>query len=78
MEKLVCDKCGFELTDVEEVDLALEGTEAWQDAQRRRGCEPRGVFPCKYYIRCQGEMQIVKETKSRKGPAGQDNNWRDW
>jgi len=34
LEKLVCDKCGFELTDPEEIYLALDGTEAWQDAQR--------------------------------------------
>ena len=73
MEKLVCDKCGFELTDLDDIDMAFEGMKAWQDAQRRRGCEPRGVFPCKYYIRCQGEMIPVKETKSRKGSFKQDN-----
>ena len=72
MEKLVCDKCGFELTDPEEIYLALDGTEAWQDAQRRRGCEPRGVFPCKYYIQCQGEMQLVNGSKSKKGPSRQE------
>ena len=65
MEKLVCDKCGFELTDIEDVDLALEGTKAWQDAQRRRGCEPRGLFPCKYFAQCRGEMQLVKGSKSK-------------
>jgi hypothetical protein len=65
-EKLVCDKCGFELTDKEDIELALEGTEAWQDAQKRRGMEPRGVFPCKYFIQCQGEMQLVKGSKNKK------------
>jgi hypothetical protein len=73
MEKLVCDKCGFELTDIEAIDMAFGGTKAWQDAQRRRGFEPRGVFPCKYYIRCQGEMILVKESKTRKSTFKQDN-----
>ena len=71
MEKLVCDKCGFELTDLDAIDMAFEGMKAWQDAQRRRGCEPRGIFPCKYYIQCLGEMQLVKGSKSKKGPSGQ-------
>ena len=65
-EKLVCDKCGFELTDKEDIGLAYEGSEAWQDAQRRRGLEPRGIFPCKYFITCQGEMQLVKDSKDSK------------
>ena len=72
MEKLVCDKCGFELTEKEDVNLALDGMEAWQNAQRGRGCEPRGVFPCKYYFRCQGEMQLVKGQRSKKVPFGQE------
>jgi hypothetical protein len=33
MEKLVCDKCGFELTELEDINLAFEGMEAWQEAQ---------------------------------------------
>ena len=73
MEKLVCDKCGFELTDIEDIELALEGTQAWQDAQRRRGCEPRGVFPCKYYFQCHGEMIPVKDAKSKKGSFKKNN-----
>ena len=32
MEKLVCDKCGFELTEREDIDLAFEGQAAWQEA----------------------------------------------
>ena len=66
MEKLVCDKCGFELTEREDIYLALDGTEDWQNAQRSRGQEPRGVFPCKYYFQCKGEMQLVKGSKSKK------------
>jgi hypothetical protein len=60
MEKLVCDKCGFELTEKKDIYLALDGRDAWQEAQRSRGFEPRGVFPCKYYFRCQGEMLFIK------------------
>lgn len=65
-EKLICDKCGFELNDKEAIYMALDGTQAWQNAQRERGCEPRGLFPCKYYIQCQGEMQLVRDVKDVK------------
>ncbi|MGP8079353.1 MAG: hypothetical protein ACLPVI_02445 [Dehalococcoidales bacterium] len=70
MEKLVCDNCGFELTEPEDIYQALDGMEAWQEAQRKRGCEPRGLFPCKYYTRCQGEMILVKGSK--KKPSRQE------
>jgi hypothetical protein len=70
MEKLVCDKCGFELDQREDIVLALDGTEAWQDACRRRGEEPRGVFPCKYYFQCKGEMILFKDQKKNKGFLG--------
>jgi hypothetical protein len=70
MEKLVCDKCGFELTELEDIELAFEGMDAWQEAQQKRGVEPRGVFPCKYYFQCQGEMIPVKG--SRKKPSKQE------
>jgi hypothetical protein len=40
--------------------------EAWQQAQIGRGCEPRGIFPCKYYFQCKGEMQLVKGSRSKK------------
>jgi hypothetical protein len=63
MKKLVCDKCGFELTEKEEIGLALEGQEAWEMAVRARGENPRGVYPCKHYISCSGEMLIVEERK---------------
>jgi hypothetical protein len=70
MEKLVCDKCGFELDQREDINLALDGMEAWQDACRRRGEEPRGVFPCKYYFQCKGEMLTVREKKRKTGLFG--------
>jgi hypothetical protein len=60
MDKLVCDHCGFELTEKNEINLALDGMDAWQDAVRSRGEEPRGVFPCKFYFQCKGEMVFVK------------------
>jgi hypothetical protein len=66
VEKLVCDKCGFELTEKQDIYLALDGMEAWQNAQRDRGQEPRGVFPCKYYFQCKGEMLLVDEPKKHK------------
>lgn len=63
MKKLVCDKCGFELTEKEEIEVALEGQEAWEMAVRARGENPRGVYPCKYYIHCHGEMLVIEERK---------------
>ena len=69
MEKLVCDKCGFELDEREAILQALDGTKAWQDSCRQRGEEPRGVFPCKYYFQCKGQMILVKDTK-KKGLFG--------
>jgi len=59
MKILVCDKCGLMLTDREDIAIALEGQEAWEEAVRARGGVPRGVFPCKHYIRCHGEMKPV-------------------
>ena len=63
MKILVCDRCGFELTEKDDINLAIEGTEAWQTAARARGEEPRGVYPCKRYIRCQGEMILQNKKK---------------
>jgi len=65
MKILQCDRCGFELTEKMDINMAFDGMDAWQDAQRQRGQEPRGVFPCKYYCQCQGEMILVK-VKGRK------------
>ncbi len=63
MIKLVCDRCGRELTDPPEIELALDGMEAWRASVRARGEEPRGVFPCEHYARCGGEMVVVDESK---------------
>jgi len=65
MKILVCDRCGFELSNKDEIVQALEGSDAWKTATRTRGEEPRGVYPCKHYIRCQGEMRLVE--KKNKG-----------
>jgi len=58
MNKLVCDRCGLELKDKDHIDIALEGKEAWETTVRERGREPRGILPCKNYVRCRGEMQL--------------------
>jgi hypothetical protein len=65
MKILICDRCGFELTEKNDVNMAIEGSESWQNAIRARGKEPRGIYPCKNYIRCQGEM--VFQEKKKKG-----------
>ena len=60
MKKLVCDRCGLELKDKDDVDIALEGKEAWEKGVRARGDKPRGIIPCKNYARCGGEMQLCR------------------
>jgi hypothetical protein len=64
MKILVCDRCGFSLTEREDINLALEGSDAWQSAVRNRGLEPRGLYPCKHYMKCQGEL-ILQNKKRR-------------
>lgn len=65
MKILICDRCGYELTEKDDITLAVEGSESWQTATRGRGQEPRGVYPCKNYIRCQGEMTFQEKKKKR-------------
>jgi len=59
MKILVCDRCGLAIKDIEDVAIALEGQEAWEAAVKARGGVPRGVFPCKNYASCSGEMKPV-------------------
>ncbi len=59
MKRLVCDRCDFEIAYKEDINLALEGQDAWEMACSARDEEPRGVFPCKNYRHCHGEMQVV-------------------
>ena len=58
MKKLICDRCGSELSEKEDLETALEGKEAWQATVRARGVEPRGILPCENYARCGGEMKL--------------------
>ena len=66
-KKLVCDRCGTEVSDRDEIELALEGTVSWHAFVRERGDEPRGLFPCKNWIRCHGEMIDWKDRDDHKG-----------
>jgi len=50
--------------------MALDGMWAWQSAVRARGLEPRGVYPCKNFIRCGGEMMLI--------PSNGVLWWRRW
>jgi hypothetical protein len=63
MKILVCDRCGFELSDRDEISQALEGAEAWQQAARDRGEDPRGLYPCKHYLRCSGQMCLQSKRR---------------
>ncbi len=62
-KKLVCDRCGMELTDKYDVEMVLEGKEAWEAAVRAGGAEPRGIYPCQDFNRCGGEMQVVNQRR---------------
>ena len=54
---LYCDRCG-EIMDIpEDIELALQGTESWHQFVRENGEEPRGLFACRNWIRCHGELQ---------------------
>ena len=44
MKKLVCDRCGLEITEKEDIETALEGKEAWEAACRARGNKPWGSY----------------------------------
>lgn len=67
MDKLVCDRCGFELDQREDILLALDGTDAWINSCLAHGEEARGVFPCKYFFQCKGQMILTKGKKKKKG-----------
>ena len=64
--KLVCDKCGFELVEKEEIALVFDCSETWQAAQREKGKEPRGLFPCMYYAQDEGELIVVTAKEKKK------------
>ena len=65
MKRLVCDRCGLELTDKDDIELAIEGKEAWEAVCRARGVEPRGILPCQNYVRCGGEIILVTSQRRR-------------
>ena len=69
-KKLICDKCGTELNIKEDIALAMEGTAAWHAFIRERGGEPRGLFPCKNWIRCHGEMIVFTRKGKERGGNG--------
>ena len=62
MKKLVCDRCGLEFTEKYDMEIALEGKEAWEKTVRASGAEPRGVLPCEHFVRCGGEMKLVDDS----------------
>jgi len=64
--KLVCDRCGFEITERDDIALAMEGADAWKASRRARGIEPRGEFPCKYHMQDEGEMLLISEKEEKK------------
>ena len=62
-KKLVCDRCGLEITDRWDIYKILEGSIAWEETVRSHGSEPRGVFPCKNHVSCGGELRFVENSK---------------
>lgn len=66
-KKLVCDRCGKELTGRDTIEVALQGTAAWRSRALAKGEEPRGLFPCETYARCGGEMTHWNNKNNRQG-----------
>jgi len=62
MKKLVCDRCGRELANPYDIEVALGGMEAWAARMRDSGSEARGIIPCEHYVRCEGEMIVVNDS----------------
>lgn len=67
MKKLVCDRCGRELTEPYDIDLALAGMDAWAAKVSASGGEARGIIPCENYVRCGGEMIVVDDSTTSRG-----------
>lgn len=74
--KLICDRCGEVLDDKDAIELALQGTDSWHAFIRERGEEPRGLFPCKNWIRCHGEMIISDGKETKRGGNGHKRDLR--
>lgn len=70
MKKLVCDRCGKEVSNPEAIDLIIAGMDAWQNSVRARGEEPRGIFPCEYFRNCGGEMVIIDDQEKPEKSKG--------
>jgi hypothetical protein len=67
MEKLVCDKCGFELTDKEDIDLALLKAGSLAGSPKNAAAGAAEVsFPASISFPVQGEMQLVKGSERRR------------
>jgi len=66
-KKLICDRCGATLDEKDKIELALEGTASWHNFVKEQGNEPRGVFPCRNWIRCRGEMIDSKDKDKPRG-----------
>ena len=65
MKKLVCDRCGLKLEGWSNIVFALEDQGAWEAACRAGDTITRGVFPCKNYIRCGGEIKAATSRSQR-------------
>ena len=61
IKKLVCDRCGKQLTEKKALETALRGEQVWAGACQARDDKPRGLLPCENYVRCGGEMKPVLE-----------------
>ena len=63
VKKLAYGRCDLKLTELEDRELALSGRETWEKTCRAHGAEPRGIIPCKNYIRCRGEIRPVVDDR---------------
>ena len=58
-KRLVCDHCSNTYVDELSVLQGIEVGGQWAESCRKRGKEPRGLFPCPLY-RCDGELVLVE------------------
>jgi hypothetical protein len=63
--RLICDRCGKEVTDKMVVEAIFAGKDAWKTSHVHEGADARGLFPCENYIRCHGEMIVAPEEDKR-------------
>ena len=67
MKILVCDRCGFELSDRDDINQVIEGTEAWQTAAPRAGGRATGYLSVQALHPVPGPDAVLWKSASGRG-----------